>query len=129
MPNTFLVKAFRYGWHNEHQYDVYCGPDKKTAFGLAEEEIQELNGRYGMMVIEYDESGEHHVNVEYYPSCRGEPSLQHNWFDEKRIDVQNLLDKFLLKTITEGQLRDEVAKLNGLYIQLMETEINKTRAN
>lgn len=126
---TFLAKAFRHGWYNEHQYVVYCGPDAEAAFALAEEELQERGGKYAIMVIEYGENGEDPISVDYYPSSRGEPSLQHNWHNEKRIHTHTLLEKFLTKEITEDQLRDNMAKINGLYLQLVEMEHNNNRAN
>ncbi len=129
MPNTFLVKAFRNGWHNEHQYVVYCGPDKDCAYGIAEEESNEQAGNYGIMVIEYGDDGEEVLTADYISSTRGEPSLQHNWGQDKYSHTYNLLVKFLRDEISKDRMKDDLAKINGLYMQLEEMEQKFLRAN
>lgn len=120
MPNTFLVKAYRDGWHNDKQFVVYCGPDAEAAYGLAAEAND--NGNYGLMVVEFSENGEDPIHSDYISSRRGEPQLQHNWGTEKYYHCYNLLVKYLQNQISKDQMRDDLAKINGLYMQLEEME-------
>lgn len=120
MPNTFLVKAYRNGWHNDKQFVVYCGPDVEAAYGLAAEAND--SGKYGLMVVEFGENGEDPIHSDYISSARGEPSLQHNWGTEKYFHCHNLLVKYLRNEISKDQMRDDLAKINGLYMQLEEME-------
>lgn len=81
MP-TYLVTAYRRGWTNYHQYQVYAGPDKDRAETLAEEEVNGRGGKYSCAVYEFDDTGEESEMVAYLPSG-DENKPSHNW----RIDM------------------------------------------
>lgn len=81
MP-TYLVTAYRWGWTNDHQYQVYAGTDKDKAMESAETEVYERGGKYGCAVYEFDDTGEESEMVAYVPSD-DENKPSHNW----RIDM------------------------------------------
>ena len=126
---TFLVKAYRYGFVNEHHYVVYCGSDRDIAYGIAEDEANERGGKYGILILEYPEDGIDPISVDYLPSSLGEDRLKHNWIHEKRAYLQSALEDYLNKKITDTKLRDRVAEINGLMERVIEMEKQSGKPN
>jgi hypothetical protein len=126
---TFLVKAYRYGFWNEHHYVVYCGSDRAIAYGIAEDEANERGGKYGILILEYPEDGIDPISIDYLKSSRGEEHLNHNWMHEKRAYLQVALEDYLNKKITDTKLRDRVAEINGLMENVMEMEKKNGKPN
>ena len=126
---TFLVKAYRFGFVNEHNYVVYCGNDKDMAYDLAEEEANERGGKYAMLILEYPEDGIDPISVDYLNSSLGEDRLKHNWMNEKRQYMQSALEDYLNKRITDDQLRDKVAMINGLMEKFIQMEEQNGKSN
>ena len=85
MP-TYLVTAYRWGWTNDHQYQVYAGTDKDKAMESAETEVDGRGGKYGCAVYEFIPDGSDYVMVGYYPSG-DEKAPHYNW----RINMFNTL--------------------------------------
>lgn len=126
---TFLVKAYRFGFANEHNYIVYCGPDRDVAYGIAEEESQERGGKYGMLILEYPEDGIDPISADYLSSSLGEDRLKHNWMNEKRMYMQSALEDYLNGRVTDSQLRDKVATINGLMEKFIQMEEQNGKSN
>lgn len=126
---TFLVKAYRYGFVNEHNYIVYCGSDRDVAYGIAEDEADEHGGKYAMLILEYPEDGIDPIAVNYLPSSMGEDRLKHNWMHQKRMYLQSALEDYLNRRITDTQLRDKVANINGLMEKAIEMEKKNGKPN
>lgn len=79
----YLVTAYRWGWLNGHQYQVYCGPDHTKALALAQNETEDRGGKYGCAVYEWNEDGTDYKRVAYFgASMEHETEPFHNW----RID-------------------------------------------
>jgi hypothetical protein len=126
---TFLVKAYRFGFVNEHNYIVYCGSDRDIAYDIAEEEAHERGGKYGMLILEYPEDGIDPIAVDYLSSSMGEDRLKHNWMHEKRQYLQSALEDYLTRRITDTQLRDKVASINGIMERVIEMEKKNGKPN
>lgn len=126
---TFLVKAYRYGFVNEHNYVVYCGNDGEMAYNLAEEEANERGGKYAMLILEYPQDGIDPISVDYLGSSLGEDRLKHNWMNEKRAYLQSALEDYLNGRVTDTQLRDKVATINGLMEKFIQMEEQNGKSN
>lgn len=76
----YLVTAYRWGWLNGHQYQVYCGTDRTKALALAQNEQQDRGGKYGCAVYEWDADGTEFKRIAYFGgSMEGEDEPFHNW--------------------------------------------------
>lgn len=79
----YLVTAYRWGWTNGHQYQVYCGPDRTKALALAQNENEDRGGKYGCAVYEWNEDGTECKRIAYFGATMcDENEPFHNW----RID-------------------------------------------
>ena len=104
---TYLVTAFRWGWLNNHSYNLYCGSDFRKAFETAEEEAEDRAGKYGVVVHRFDdgENGEQDQElIGYFPSSWGEKLPYHNY----KLDYYSTL----------GHMMEEYA--DGIFYEVQE---------
>jgi hypothetical protein len=80
---NYLVVAYRWGWTNNHQYIVYCGPDETKAIALADNEPEYRGGKYGACVYRFNEDGTDYEQIYYANSMYDEEKPHHNY----RIDM------------------------------------------
>lgn len=90
MP-IYLVTAYRWGSSNEHQYQVYCGPDRTKADALASDEVTGRGGKYDCAVYEFNEDGTEYKQVSYFPARDDQSEPRRNW----RIDMFERLGHFM----------------------------------
>lgn len=92
MP-IYLVTAYRWGSTNDHQYNVYCGPDRTKADALASDEVTGRGGKYDCAVYEFNDDGTEYKQVAYFPAGGGEQQTEpkRNW----RIDMFERLGHFM----------------------------------
>ena len=96
----YLVTAYRWGWLNGHQYQVYCGTDREKAIHLAQDEQEGRGGKYGCAVYEWNEQGAQCKRIAYYGAMmNAEEAPFHNW----RIDYFQQLGH-ILESYTEGKM-------------------------
>jgi hypothetical protein len=80
---NYLVVAYRWGWLNNHQYIIYCGPDETKAIALADSETGDRGGKYGAAVYKFNDDGTDYEKIYYTSSSYGEEKPYHNY----RIDM------------------------------------------
>lgn len=89
--SIYLVTAYRCGNTNEHQYQVYCGPDRTKAIALAKSEREDRGGKYDCAVYEFDGDGTDYNLIEYFASYGEQTKPKRNW----RIDYYKQLGQFM----------------------------------
>ena len=88
----YLVIAYRFGWTNGHWYHVYIGTSREVALARAEAEALDRAGKYGVEVLEFDESGERPREIDYFPSFREETCAAHNHLNDFHAKVGQFID-------------------------------------
>lgn len=108
----YLVTAYRWGWLNGHQYQVYCGPDRTKAVALAENECNDRGGKYGCAVYEWNADGTDYKRIAYFGAImEQEDAPFHNWcinyFESMGHTLDNYADGKVYVSTGEGTLRLE----------------------
>lgn len=81
--HLYLVTAYRWGWANRHQYQVYCGRDKTKACALARAEVADRGGKYDCVVYEFTADGVDYKPIDYYaayPTNEGRTDAEHDHY-------------------------------------------------
>lgn len=100
----FIIKAYRWGWLNDHQYDVAVCTDEGRACELAREEADDRGGKYGVQVVCWN--GETSSRpVAYFASSYGESEPRHNW----RINMFESLGQDVHWVARQQKVRDGAA--------------------
>jgi hypothetical protein len=98
MP-IYTVVAHRWGWLNEHHYQVGVTQDADRAITLAEAERDDRGGKYGVVVLEWSDETTC-KQYAYYGSVYGEQALHHN----PRIDMFEGIGHDIHSAVTTGLL-------------------------
>jgi hypothetical protein len=92
---TYLVTAYRWGNSNDHQYQVYAGPDRTKAEALAVEERAGRVGKYDCAVYEFNEDGTEYKQVAWFPSYDKDSSgAKINWRIEMFEKLGHFVDRY-----------------------------------
>lgn len=91
----YLVTAYRWGWLNGHQYQVYCGADRIKAIALARNEQNYRGGKYGCAVYEWNADGTECKCINYFGAImHQEEAPFHNWRLDYFEKLGHVLDSY-----------------------------------
>lgn len=120
---TYLVTAFRWGWLNNHSYNVYCGQDFAKAFETAEEEADDRGGKYGVVVYRFDDEEDGTQDqqlIGYFPSSWGEKLPRHNYKLDLNDSLGHMLSDYVEQSDADPELVKKVQARKAFYDELEE---------
>jgi hypothetical protein len=99
MKHNYLSVAYRFGQTNNHWYVVYLGDDQAKAMALAEDEVAERGGKYGVATFKVPDTHVPEVSYKtmlcYFPSAANERVPYHAYRYDELMDMGRILEDYV----------------------------------
>jgi hypothetical protein len=96
---NYLTIAYRYGQTNNHWYVVYMGDDQDKAMALAEDEVAERGGKYGVATFKVADTQAPELSYRtmlcYYASSLNETLPYHAYRYDELMDMGMILEDYV----------------------------------
>lgn len=98
IKSNYLTIAYRYGQTNSHWYVVYVGEDQDKAMALAEDEVAERGGKYGVATFKVGDTQAPELSYRtmlcYYASSLNETLPYHNYRYDELMEMGVILEDY-----------------------------------
>jgi hypothetical protein len=98
IKNNYLTIAYRFGQTNNHWYVVYMGDDQDKAMALAEDEVAERGGKYGVATFKVADTQTPELTYRtmlcYYASSLNETLPYHNYRYDELMEMGVILEDY-----------------------------------
>ena len=99
IKSNYLTIAYRFGQTNNHWYVVYMGDDQDKAMALAEDEVAERGGKYGVATFKVSDTQAPELSYRtmlcYYASSLNETLPYHAYRYDELMDMGMILEDYI----------------------------------